>query len=239
MLVFSASGSSPEKSSIVTPKATTSRAFRNLSQAGNPSTHRRNRGSVVPERTASHSLSPNACARSHFNVETTYVNCWRNCTRFRTLYRRSRPSASGPDPEAVHDIMQDHGPFGPSTIHRHHTGEFDDPPTKRTVRTYLSKVARYNLLKPRGTRPGSGVLARRNGRVTHAMAPRHASSATVRNSPTRLSSKHTSRATPCVPYTEVQSKSGAFKIKIDIHHFRSTMHEINSPDNGVSSFGFP
>ena len=51
----------------------------------------------------------------------------------------------------VYDIVRDHGPLGPSEIHDRYTEAVDDPRTKRTVRTYLSKMAQYNLLEAEGT----------------------------------------------------------------------------------------
>jgi len=47
--------------------------------------------------------------------------------------------------------VREHGPVGPSEIHERYTEEADDPRTKRTVRTYLSKMAQYNLLEAEGT----------------------------------------------------------------------------------------
>ena len=55
-----------------------------------------------------------------------------------------------PHQRVVYDIICDHGPLGPSEIHDRYTGEVDDPRTKRTVRTYLSKMAQYNLLEAEG-----------------------------------------------------------------------------------------
>ncbi len=56
-----------------------------------------------------------------------------------------------PHQRIVYDIVREHGPLGPSDIHDRYTAEVDDPRTKRTVRTYLSKMAQYNLLKAEGT----------------------------------------------------------------------------------------
>ena len=56
-----------------------------------------------------------------------------------------------PHQRVVYDIVRDHGPLGPSEIHQRYTEEVDDPRTKRTVRTYLSKMAQYNLLEAEGT----------------------------------------------------------------------------------------
>lgn len=56
-----------------------------------------------------------------------------------------------PHQRVVYDIVRDHGPLGPSEIHQRYTEEVDDPRTKRTVRTYLSKMTQYNLLEAEGT----------------------------------------------------------------------------------------
>jgi len=56
-----------------------------------------------------------------------------------------------PHQQAVYDIVRDHGPLGPSKIHERYTETVEDPRTKRTVRTYLSKMAQYNLLEATGT----------------------------------------------------------------------------------------
>ncbi|MDB2238962.1 Cdc6/Cdc18 family protein [Halorubrum ezzemoulense] len=56
-----------------------------------------------------------------------------------------------PHQRVVYDIVRDHSPLGPSEIHDRYTEAVDDPRTKRTVRTYLSKMAQYNLLEAEGT----------------------------------------------------------------------------------------
>jgi orc1/cdc6 family replication initiation protein len=56
-----------------------------------------------------------------------------------------------PHQRVVYDIVRDHGPLGPSEIHDRYTAEVDNPRTKRTVRTYLSKMTQYNLLEAEGT----------------------------------------------------------------------------------------
>ncbi|SFC70167.1 ORC complex protein Cdc6/Orc1 [Halobiforma haloterrestris] len=56
-----------------------------------------------------------------------------------------------PHQRVVYDIVRDHGPLSPNEIHDRYTDEVDDPRTKRTVRTYLSKMAQYNLLEAEGT----------------------------------------------------------------------------------------
>jgi orc1/cdc6 family replication initiation protein len=56
-----------------------------------------------------------------------------------------------PHQRTVFEIVRDHGPIGPSEIHEYYSEEVDDPRTKRTVRTYLSKMTQYNLLAADGT----------------------------------------------------------------------------------------
>jgi orc1/cdc6 family replication initiation protein len=56
-----------------------------------------------------------------------------------------------PHQRVVYDIVREHGPVGPSEIHDRYTEEVDDPRTKRTIRTYLSKMTQYNLLEAEGT----------------------------------------------------------------------------------------
>ena len=56
-----------------------------------------------------------------------------------------------PHQRVVYDIVREHEPIGPSGIYEHYAEEVDDPRTKRTVRTYLSKMEQYNLLEAEGT----------------------------------------------------------------------------------------
>jgi Cdc6-like AAA superfamily ATPase len=56
-----------------------------------------------------------------------------------------------PHQRVVYDIVRDHGPLGPSKIHDRYTEAVDDPRTKWTVRTYLSKMPQNDLLEAEGT----------------------------------------------------------------------------------------
>jgi len=56
-----------------------------------------------------------------------------------------------PHQRVVYDIVPEHSPVGPSEIHERYSEEVDDPRTKRTIRTYLSKMEQYNLLEAEGT----------------------------------------------------------------------------------------
>ena len=56
-----------------------------------------------------------------------------------------------PHQRVVYDVVRDHGPLGPSEIHERYTEDVDDPRTQRTVRTYLSQLAQYNLREAEGT----------------------------------------------------------------------------------------
>ena len=56
-----------------------------------------------------------------------------------------------PHQRVVHKIVRKHGPLGPSEIHERYSEDVEDPRTKRTIRTYLSKMEQYNLLEAEGT----------------------------------------------------------------------------------------
>ncbi len=56
-----------------------------------------------------------------------------------------------PHQRTVYEIVRDHGPLGPGAIYERYTDAVEDPRTKRTVRSYLSKMAQYNLLEAEGT----------------------------------------------------------------------------------------
>ena len=56
-----------------------------------------------------------------------------------------------PHQRVVYEIVREHAPVGPSEIHERYSEEVDDPRAKRTVRTYLSKMAQYNPLEAEGT----------------------------------------------------------------------------------------
>src|SRR6056297_2783106 len=56
-----------------------------------------------------------------------------------------------PHQRVVYDIVGEHGSVGPSEIHERYSEDVDDPRTKRTIRTYLSKMEQYNLLEAEGT----------------------------------------------------------------------------------------
>jgi len=56
-----------------------------------------------------------------------------------------------PHQRAVYEVVSEYGPCGPSEIFKHYVERVDDARTKRTVRTYLSKMTQYNLLEAEGT----------------------------------------------------------------------------------------
>jgi orc1/cdc6 family replication initiation protein len=69
----------------------------------------------------------------------------------RAQIRQKSLDSLTPHQRAVYDIVRDRGPLSPSEIHDRYSEEVDDPRTKRTVRSYLSKMAQYNLLEAKGT----------------------------------------------------------------------------------------
>ncbi|SDR06771.1 Cdc6/Cdc18 family protein [Natronobacterium texcoconense] len=69
----------------------------------------------------------------------------------RTQIQQKNIDSLTPHQRVVFDIVRDHGPLGPSEIHDRYAQEVDDPRTKRTIRSYLSKMVQYNLLEAEGT----------------------------------------------------------------------------------------
>jgi orc1/cdc6 family replication initiation protein len=69
----------------------------------------------------------------------------------RTQIRQKSLDSLTPHQQVVYEIVRDHGPLGPKEIRERYADEVDDPRTLRTVRTYLSKMAQYNLLEAEGT----------------------------------------------------------------------------------------
>ncbi|MFC7116553.1 Cdc6/Cdc18 family protein [Natronoarchaeum sp. GCM10025703] len=69
----------------------------------------------------------------------------------RAQIRQKSLDSLTPHQQVVYEIVREHGPLGPSEIHDRYSEEIDDPRTKRTIRTYLSKMAQYNLLEAAGT----------------------------------------------------------------------------------------
>jgi len=69
----------------------------------------------------------------------------------RTQLRQKSLESLTPHQRVVYDLIEDHGPAGPSEIYDQYTDEVEDPRTKRTVRNYLSKMTQYNLLTADGT----------------------------------------------------------------------------------------
>ncbi|MEF8881116.1 MAG: Cdc6/Cdc18 family protein [Halapricum sp.] len=69
----------------------------------------------------------------------------------RAQIRQKSLESLTPHQRVVYNVVRDCGPLGPGEIHDCYTDEVDDPRTKRTVRTYLSKMVQYNLLEAEGT----------------------------------------------------------------------------------------
>lgn len=69
----------------------------------------------------------------------------------RVRIRQKSLDSLTPHQRTVYDIVREHGPLGPSDIYEHYTRAVENPRTKRTVRSYLSKMAQYNLLAADGT----------------------------------------------------------------------------------------
>jgi len=80
MLAFSAPGSSLEKSSIATPKSTTSPASSNQSRTENPPTPPSSPDPAGRGRRMHLKFVTERLREEVLDVEAIYVNCWRNYT---------------------------------------------------------------------------------------------------------------------------------------------------------------
>jgi len=69
----------------------------------------------------------------------------------RAQIRQTSLDSLTPHQQTVYEIVHEDGPLGPGAIHERYSDAVDDPRTKRTVRTYLSKMVQYNLLEADGT----------------------------------------------------------------------------------------
>ncbi|WP_311170864.1 Cdc6/Cdc18 family protein [Halobellus ordinarius] len=69
----------------------------------------------------------------------------------RAQIRQKSLDSLTPHQRIVYDIVGEHDSLSPSEIYAQYAREVEDPRTKRTVRTYLSKMTQYNLLEATGT----------------------------------------------------------------------------------------
>jgi ORC complex protein Cdc6/Orc1 len=64
-----------------------------------------------------------------------------------------------PHQRTVYGIIAEEGPLSPNTIYDRYSAAVETPRTKRTVRSYLSKMTQYNLLEARGSSRDRTYLA--------------------------------------------------------------------------------
>ena len=69
----------------------------------------------------------------------------------RAQIRQKSLESLTPHQRIVYNVVEEAGPIGPSEIHDRYKEQVDEPRTKRTVRSYLSKMEQYNLLTATGT----------------------------------------------------------------------------------------
>jgi Cdc6-like AAA superfamily ATPase len=69
----------------------------------------------------------------------------------RTDLRRKTLDSLIPHQRVVVNVLRDHGPLDPSSVYDHYTNRVDDPKTDRTVRSYLKKLAEYNIVAAEGS----------------------------------------------------------------------------------------
>lgn len=96
-------------------------------------------------RTAARTATREAVDRITDEILTTAA------TDARAQLRQKSLDTLTPHQQTVYEIVSNHGPLAPTDIYERYTDAVDEPRTKRTVRTYLSKMVQYNLLTAEGT----------------------------------------------------------------------------------------
>ncbi|RLM83927.1 hypothetical protein D3D02_15665 [Halobellus sp. Atlit-38R] len=56
--------------------------------------------------------------------------------------------------QILYDIITEHEEIAPSDLYAKYRGQSSDPKTDRTVRNYLQKMERYNLIRAKGHNRG-------------------------------------------------------------------------------------
>ncbi|WEL29820.1 Cdc6/Cdc18 family protein [Haloferax volcanii] len=92
----------------------------------------------------------NATENGHLRVSDADVEA--AIPHAREQLRQKSLSQLTSEQRLVYDIIRDNGPISPADIYERYTSAVNDPKTKRTVRSYLSKMRHYNLVEPHGPR---------------------------------------------------------------------------------------
>ncbi len=67
-----------------------------------------------------------------------------------TVYRKKNMSRLNKHQKQLVTILEDGGKYSPADLYRMYKNKVDDPVSKKTVRRYISKLERYNLVKTQG-----------------------------------------------------------------------------------------
>ena len=65
--------------------------------------------------------------------------------------RQKNIDALTPHQRAVYDVIDEHGEIAPGELYQEYRRRVEDPKADRTVRNYLDKLERYNLVTAEGT----------------------------------------------------------------------------------------
>jgi len=161
MLASSAPDSSRGKLSIATPKSITSPASLSPSRTANPPTRLSSPDPAAPGKTCISKFVTERLRGEVLDVETTYVNCWRNYIQFRTLYQILDDLGatidihrqSTPHDELVDSLQQHDGPR--TVVILDEVDRFKDPSVIYVLQSigdaYCRTVASIDLLCERPT----------------------------------------------------------------------------------------
>ena len=67
--------------------------------------------------------------------------------------RQKNAEKLSPHQRTVYDLLVEHGPLAPGDLYDRYRAAVDDPRTRRTIRSYLTKLERYNLVESEGEGP--------------------------------------------------------------------------------------
>lgn len=86
---------------------------------------------------------------SDSQITAEYIEC--ALPKARQELRQNSLDALTPHQRAVYDIVEEHGQISPGSLYQEYLTRVEDPKADRTIRSYLQKLERYNLVTSEGT----------------------------------------------------------------------------------------
>lgn len=100
-------------------------------------------------------LRVSARRATHDGLETVSDDIIRNAvSEAKSEIRQRNVDRLTTHQQIVYEIISEHGEIAPSDLYAEYRTQVDDPKTDRTVRNYLRKMERYNLIRAKGQNRG-------------------------------------------------------------------------------------